>query len=80
MWFVFWPEAGVTVLNVVEQLVCESDPTLLAHLMRLRVTARSYVWPILTSAFSRVGVFTQLYVSSHDIQEAFFVCVVLTWA
>lgn len=54
VWFVFWPEAGVTVLNVVEQLVCEVDPTLLAHLMRLRVTARSYVWPLLTSAFSKV--------------------------
>ncbi|KAK8395552.1 hypothetical protein O3P69_005572 [Scylla paramamosain] len=54
LWFEFWPSAGVTVLNLVEQLVCEADPSLLAHLMRLRVTAECYAWPLFTSAFSRV--------------------------
>ncbi|XP_045125100.1 TBC1 domain family member 31-like isoform X2 [Portunus trituberculatus] len=54
LWFEFWPSVGVTVLNMVEQLVCEADSTLLAHLMRLRVTAKCYAWPLLTSAFSRV--------------------------
>ncbi|KAG0695768.1 TBC1 domain family member 31 [Chionoecetes opilio] len=54
LWFEFWPEAGVTVMNLVEQLVCEADSCLLAHLMRLGATAKCYVWPVLTSALSRV--------------------------
>ncbi|XP_045623958.2 TBC1 domain family member 31 isoform X1 [Procambarus clarkii] len=54
LWFEFWPKPGITVLNVVEQIVCEVDPTLLAHLTMLKVTAEDYAWSLLTTAFSKV--------------------------
>ncbi|XP_042214387.1 TBC1 domain family member 31-like isoform X2 [Homarus americanus] len=54
LWFEFWPKPGLTVLNVIEQIICEVNPTLLAHLMKLRVTAEDYAWSLLTNAFSKV--------------------------
>lgn len=53
-WFEFWPKPGVLVLNVIEQLICDNDSPLLAHLMRLKVTAEEYAWSLLVNAFSRV--------------------------
>lgn len=54
LWFEFWPKPSVTVLTVIERLICENDPVLLAHLMKLQVTAEDYAWSLLTNAFSRV--------------------------
>ncbi|CAL4062158.1 unnamed protein product, partial [Meganyctiphanes norvegica] len=54
LWFEFWPQPGVTILNMVESVLCERDPELLAHLMKLKVQAAEYAWPLLTSAFSKV--------------------------
>ncbi|XP_069951089.1 TBC1 domain family member 31 isoform X3 [Cherax quadricarinatus] len=54
LWFEFWPEPGITVLNVIEQIISVADPSLLTHLIKLKVTAEDYAWSLLTSAFSKV--------------------------
>lgn len=54
LWFEFWPQPGLTILNIVEAVLCESDPELLAHLMKLKIQAAEYAWPLLTSVFSKV--------------------------
>ncbi|KAK3887391.1 hypothetical protein Pcinc_008508 [Petrolisthes cinctipes] len=54
VWFEFWPDISVTVVNTTERLLCDTDPTLLAHLINIKVTAQHYIWTPLTTAFSTV--------------------------
>ncbi|KAK4329116.1 hypothetical protein Pmani_000527 [Petrolisthes manimaculis] len=54
VWFEFWPDISVTVVNTTERLLCDADPTLLAHLIDIKVTAQHYIWTPLTTAFSTV--------------------------
>ncbi|KAF2363501.1 Rab-GTPase-TBC domain [Trinorchestia longiramus] len=55
LWFSTAPDALVPpVLNTVEMLVCDASPRLMAALMHAHVTAHTYVWPLLSTAFAQV--------------------------
>ncbi|XP_018026426.1 TBC1 domain family member 31 [Hyalella azteca] len=55
LWFSPAPDKVACVaLNVVEALVCNASPRLMAAFLHARVTAATYAWPLLSSAFSQV--------------------------
>lgn len=44
----------INVLSMIENVLIEQDPELISHLTQCDVTTKTYVWPLLETAFSEV--------------------------
>ncbi|EGD80734.1 hypothetical protein PTSG_01324 [Salpingoeca rosetta] len=54
LWFEFFPNPPLSVLNMLENLLAEHDVEVLQHFVELGMTAQGYGWPLLQTMFSDV--------------------------
>eukprot|EP00118_Oscarella_pearsei_P013637 m.110556 g.110556 ORF g.110556 m.110556 type:complete len:703 (+) comp37405_c0_seq10:35-2143(+) len=54
LWFEYFPNPPITILNLIENLLCHHDNSLLHHFSQMKVTAQLYAWPLMQSLLSEV--------------------------
>lgn len=53
-WFSFFPSPPITVLNAIERMLAHTDPRLLAHFVKRKITSQVYAWTLLSTLYTEV--------------------------